>query len=48
MLYTLKSYETATTTIGELVGILNNQLTTPQYEKAGRIVLNLKGLFHRK
>jgi Circadian oscillating protein COP23 len=48
MLYTLKSYKTAETTIDELVGILNNKLTTPQYQSAGRSVVNLQGLFHRK
>jgi hypothetical protein len=48
MLYTLKSYKTAETTIDELVGILNNQLTTPQYQSAGRVVVNLQSLFHRK
>jgi hypothetical protein len=48
MLYTLKSYKTAETTIDELVGILNNKLNTPQYQSAGRVVVNLQSLFHRK
>jgi hypothetical protein len=48
MLYTLKSYKTAETTIDELVDILNNKLTTPQYQSAGRVVVNLQSLFHRK
>jgi Circadian oscillating protein COP23 len=48
MLYTLKSYKTAQTTIEELEGILNSKLTTPRYESAGRVVISLQGLLGRK
>jgi Circadian oscillating protein COP23 len=48
MLYTLKSYKTAEATIDELNGIFGNKLAIPRYESAGRVVVNLQKLLHRK